>query len=374
MRCFKDLFGTWGDIMRVLLICYDFYRTAQTGAATQANETCRVLREQGHAVERIYCTVRGVDFRSENGEPLTSRQLAESFMTCDIVHLIPCAKPILRAISDMPKKPIAGSTIFWSGLERGIVGGRAKESLLWKGKCMYSAIAQMMPILHDFRGVDVFLPNTYAEGKRFVSSNCISANAICFPVTNGFNVPDFDIGKLDRPAVVGEDEYIVVPGIFAPRKNQLGLIRALKGGGHRIVFLGGKNPSTKWYYDVCRSAADDNMDFLDYIPSSAKEYWALLKYARCACLPSDCETPGIAMLEAAYAGSRPAITEFGGPREYFGFDAEYFNPCSSNSIRTAIERAWERGRLSENEAMAYARFSWEYCVSLTLQAYKLIIN
>ena len=357
--------------MKILLICYDFYWDSQTGAATQANETCRILREAGHSVERVYSAVNGGKFLDENGQILTENTLADSFRACDVVHLIPCSKPILRAISRMPKKPIFGSTIFWSGIERGVVCASAKRSLGWKIRCLFSAIAQMVPLIHDFRAVDVFIPNTNAEAKRVSSSYRTSKKSRVFPVPNGFHVPGFGLDNLPRSPDIPKDDYIIVPGIFAPRKNQLGVIRALKGFGLPVVFLGGKNPSSQWYYDVCRRESDGNMFFVDYKPSASKEYWSLLKYARCACLPSDCETPGIAMLEAAYAGARPAITKFGGTIEYFGFDAEYFNPCSQSDIREAIVRAWERGRLSDVDARSYSRFSWEYCARLTMEAYSL---
>lgn len=357
--------------MNILLICYDFYRDSQTGAATQANETCRILRDVGHHVERVYSTVDASKFYAENGSPLTESVLAAFFSESDVVHLIPCSKQILRVIRRMPKKPIFGSTIFWSGIERGIVGAAAKKTWSWKAMCLYSAIAQMLPLIHDLRGVDVFLPNTNAEAKRVFSSCRTSKKSSFFPVPNGFKVPEFDLENLPRFPDIPSQEYVVVPGIFAPRKNQLGLIRALKGVDLPIVFLGGKNPSSQWYYDECKKASDGNMFFIDYKPSTSKEYWSLLKYARCACLPSDCETPGIAMLESAYAGSRPVITKFGGTREYFGFDAEYFNPCFQSDIRDAVFRAWERGRLSKVDALSYSRFSWEYCARLTLEAYRL---
>lgn len=94
--------------MKILLICYDFYRDSQTGAATQANETCSILRGAGHRVERVYSAVDGAKFSSENGRLLTEDSLAASFGECDVVHLIPCSKPILRAIRRMPKNQSLG--------------------------------------------------------------------------------------------------------------------------------------------------------------------------------------------------------------------------------------------------------------------------
>ena len=79
------------------------------------------------------------------------------------------------------------------------------------------------------------------------------------------------------------------------------------------------------------------------------------------------------MIEAAFAGARPAITKFGGTAEYYAFDAEYFHPCNNGEIRAAIDRAWARGRLTPERAGYYGRFTWDYCAEITLQAYRAVL-
>jgi glycosyltransferase involved in cell wall biosynthesis len=90
--------------------------------------------------------------------------------------------------------------------------------------------------------------------------------------------------------------------------------------------------------------------------------------------PSDCETPGIALLEAALAGARPVVTRHGGTQEYFGINGEYFNPVNPKSLKRAIVQAWERGRLTPYEASSYARFTWHWTAELTVNAYQIAIN
>ena len=80
------------------------------------------------------------------------------------------------------------------------------------------------------------------------------------------------------------------------------------------------------------------------------------------------------MIEAAYAGARPVITKFGGTVEYYGFDAEYFDPRSKQEICEAVERGWNRGRLTAVQAAAYSRFTWLYCAYLTRQAYEMALR
>lgn len=81
--------------------------------------------------------------------------------------------------------------------------------------------------------------------------------------------------------------------------------------------------------------------------------------------------PGIALLEAAFAGARPVVTKFGGTIEYYGFDAEYFDPRRRSEILRAIKNGVIRGRLSTEQAKSYSRYTWEYCARLTLEAYRL---
>lgn len=231
----------------------------------------------------------------------------------------------------------------------------------------------MMPMWLDMRGVDVFLPNSQAEGACALRRMRHDAHTTAFPVPNGFVLPQFDVCSLPRPQDLPAGDYIVVPGVFANRKNQLGLIKAIRDLPYEVVFMGGcfDTEQGRRYFEACRRLATERMHLIGFVSSRTKRYWSVLRHARVAVLASDCETPGIAMIEAAYAGARPCITRYGGTVEYYGFDGEYFDPCWPQRIRAAVERAWRRGRLSEGEARAYSRFTWKYCADLTLQAYRL---
>ena len=123
------------------------------------------------------------------------------------------------------------------------------------------------------------------------------------------------------------------------------------------------------YYEQCRREADRDWVFLGQVTHKSTEFYQALRHARVACLASSCETPGIAILEATNLGVRPAITKEGGAIEYLGFDAEYFNPMDESAIRSAVERAWLRGRLSRESADALKRFTWEKAAEISLFYY-----
>lgn len=360
--------------MKVLYVCTRFLKTERTGAGTQARETYNALVRIGCEMTRIYsCHPVGM-FEDEEGRVLTEEDVRVLIAQNDVTHLIYCSRQLAQYWRRFaPHRPTVGSTVFWSGWERVVI---ARQNMPFGWPRLHSELAyirQMYVCGNDFRGIDVFLPNTYAEGQKVRSCYRMDKTARCVPVPNGFMPPPFDVFALPRSEKVPSEEYLVVPGVFATRKNQLGLIRALRDFPYPVVFMGNalKGADSQAFYAKCRQEATENMHFIEYLPSGSEEYWRVLAHARCACLPSDCETPGIAMIEAAYAGARPVITKFGGTLEYYGFDAEYFNPCKLNEMREAVDRGWMRGRLSPEQAKAYGRFSWDYCAKITLNAYQL---
>ncbi len=361
--------------MKVLVICSASFRSGQTGDATQGRMTVSALRKLGCDVTVALVSYFPLRFEKENGVAMPFSDVVEFADQCDVVHLLPVNPVLARLFSKNINKPILGSSIFWGGWERVIIAWRSASKLKSK---IHDALREMKPLLKyrmNYRGVDVFLPNSTAEGKCVFRCFKKSKNASYFPVPNGFVPPAREkINSLPRSSKVPIGDYVVVPGVFARRKNQLSLIKALKGTSIPIVFLGGAHSAHSEYMQKCKEFADSNMTFLGYIPSSSDEYWSVLKYARCACLVSDCETPGIAMIEAAYAGCRPIITKYGGTNEYYGFDAEYLDPCSLKDIKCAVMNGWQRGCLTDSEADFYSRFTWDYCARLTLQAYEYAIN
>jgi glycosyltransferase involved in cell wall biosynthesis len=87
-------------------------------------------------------------------------------------------------------------------------------------------------------------------------------------------------------------------------------------------------------------------------------------------LASSCETPGIALIEAAALGARPAVTREGSAAEYFGFEAEYFHPLDGEEIRAAVKRAWDRGPLSSAAELGMRQITWEATAQATLRFYQ----
>ena len=360
--------------MRVLLVCSYSFKNGQTGDATQGRETARALAESGVEVVLAYVKYQPLRIYDNTDKELIPVEISKIVESCDVVHLLPGSKPLCRFWRQFHNRPVLSSSIFWGGIERIFIAYVNNRGFFYRMKCAIKEARNMLPIYMDYRGVDVFLPNSNTEGKCVMRCFRTDRDATYEAVPNGFIPPNFDVWDLPRSELVANDDYVVVPGAFARRKNQIGLIRALRRypRKYNIVFLGGD--LDKEYYIECVSIATENMRFLGYVSSKNVEYWKILRHARVACLTSDCETPGIAMIEAAYAGARPVITKYGGTDEYYETYAEYLNPCFPKSIVSALDRGWDRGRLERNEANGFARFTWKCVAEKTISAYQVAIS
>ena len=360
--------------MKVLFVCSASFRDDKTGDATQGRETASALAQAGVEVIRLYEKDRPLRIYDVDGVELNREETARLVDAVDVVHLLPASPYRCEFWCSFCAKPICGSSIFWAGWERVAVALMSPRDFLKRSMAALREIRNMIPACQDFRGIDVFLPNSDAEGRCLMKCFRKKPDATYMAVPNGFVAPPFDVWGLERSHLVPDGDYMVVPGVFAPRKNQIGLIRALKRcrSTRPVVFLGGALDGA--YYEKCRAMASESMVFTGFLPSSGEEYWKILRHARVACLTSDCETPGIAMIEAAYAGARPVVTKFGGTKEYYGDDGEYLNPCFRTSIVEAVDRGWSRGRLERIEAESYRRFSWQRVAEKTVEAYRLAIE
>ncbi len=169
-----------------------------------------------------------------------------------------------------------------------------------------------------------------------------------------------------------KDFILNVGHIGSPRKNVLGLIRALAAIDRPAVIIG-KVAQTP-YADRCLAEAKKNKNII-VIPGLSNDA-PMLASAYAACdvfaLPSWYETPGIAALEAALAGAKVVITKHGGTDEYFESHAEYVDPKSVSSIRQAIKRALEKKKDRTLATHIMNNFLWDTIALKTIQAYNTL--
>lgn len=337
-----------------------------TGDCVQADKTTAALCSLGVDARRYYLAPKtGVVYDASNRE---LGQWQEVFASMDIVHAIP---PIPSCyIEQLPriKAKLACSSVFWRSLtctrvEHKNIGSLTLQLVKEYVRDLLALIG--IKQLTAYRAYDLLLPNSEDEIRVLRKYARMKRGAKVEAVPNAIDtVPDY-VGSLCRSTLVPKEDYILVPGYFAPRKNQMTLIRALKNAAYEVVFMG-KGPCL----EKCKANATSRMRFLGHIEHTSEEFYSIMKYARVVCLPSNCETPGIAGLEAAALGARPVVPFEGGTCQYYGWDAEYHSPIDEMSLRVAIDKAWRRGRLNTCETEKYKSLVWTECASRTIAAYE----
>jgi len=268
---------------------------------------------------------------------------------------------------------VVTSTVLWSDWRRALHtdgGTREKADLVLRHamKVAFPYFPSARRSLLDLS--DRLFPNSAAEKDQIAQLFAISPAKIRV-VPNGVD-PDFDEGA--DPVLFegysGEKGFLLSVGRIEPRKNQLNLIRAVKGlSGERLVLVGDPVTGYEDYFERCRREGEGFTRFVPMVPHGS----ALQKSAYAACkafvLQGWFETPGLAALEAALCGARLAVTSGGSTREYFEDTAEYLDPSSPEDIRRAL-RAAIAAPAARATARVRARYTWDKVAAETYVGYE----
>ena len=168
----------------------------------------------------------------------------------------------------------------------------------------------------------------------------------------------------------GLSDFVLLPGRYEHRKNQLMFFRAAATLGYPVVCIG-RN------YDVIfgnamRLHRPGTAAYIGHLPE--EDLAGAFAAARVVAVPSWDEVVSLTSLNAAISESSMLLTRNSYEHEYFADDAEYCDPASVISIREALRRAWEtHAERAERRASLATRvmadFSWERSAELTEAAY-----
>ena len=118
-----------------------------------------------------------------------------------------------------------------------------------------------------------------------------------------------------------------------------------------------------------------NSTYSNYTHLGATEDIELLKSAYRACsvfvMPSMCETPSIAALEAASQGAKIVLTSVGSTKEYFKDYISYCNPKSESELMRAIEYELKKSQRDDLKNYVRSTFSWANTAKDIAQVYDL---
>lgn len=337
--------------MRILFICRDQWQVLRAGDSVQIACTRAKLQELGVEVDLT-----------------TTSRLEKSparWGVYDWIHLFnlfPVEETTRQAEwAKDTRTPIALSTIFWDAEEFLTHASDFKGP----GQDWWKSTQRLRKNLVE--EASLLLPNSRAEAEllgRTFGNHLLSK---CRVVPNGVDASLCGADPQAFRKIYGRsDPFVLCVARIARRKNQLSLIRAMRGSAIPLVFIGPVNDQR--YFDECRRESAGHVRFMGEMAPDlvASAYSA----ARVHALPSWFDTPGLASLEAGLHGCRVVSTDRGPTREYFADMAWYCDPDSPESIRHAVYSAWRTNQAPPLRDRILASFTWEKAAEATLNAYK----
>jgi len=218
--------------------------------------------------------------------------------------------------------------------------------------------------------IDYYLPNSEGEMALFQAKFGKRSRLPYSVIPNGIDpeIRHHDPVNHDRTFV----DCVLCVGRIDGRKNQLNLVRALKGSSFKLVFVGQPGPNHSSYMEKVRKESGPNCYFLGQLPN--EKVYQLCRLAKVHCLPSWYETPGLASLEAAATGCNIVITDRGSTKEYFGDFAYYCEPDSLDSIKDAVDIAYNSPKNDRLQKHVLENFTWEKAALKTAEAYEHVLK
>jgi len=345
--------------MKIAFFVYPSAFQAPGGGEILLSKTQEVLKEKGLSVTLF-------------------NQWEDSLKEFDILHIFGSVKEclgLMQTASNLKIK-IVLSPIFWSTLQRsmneyGSFFNKMQMALRHTAKVllpfMPSARRKMLLL------ADAIVPNSQAEADQVTRLFCVDRKKMHI-VYLGADESFAEADKNEFVQKYGIEDFILSVGRIEPRKNQLNLIKALKGIDIPLVFIGSPVSGCEAYYKECRESAPCGTLFIDRMPHTD----TLLASAYAACslfvLQGWFETPGLAALEAGLAGTKLAVTEGGSTHEYFKDYVDYFSPASPRSIREAVDRALSRTKTGELKNHIMNNYLWHLAADENIKVYKELLD
>lgn len=220
---------------------------------------------------------------------------------------------------------------------------------------------------------DVLMPNSASEAKQLERFFRVPRSKIAI-IPNGVDSAFANAQPRLFTEKYGLRNFVLCVGRIEPRKNQLGMIRALSGTKAPFVLIGDPVSTYPEYYQACRKAAGDNCHFLGGIPHDSELLRSAYAASNTFLLASWLETPGLAALEAGLAGAKIVITRDGATREYFRDLASYVNPANAADIRAKTLSSYERPKDAQLKEFIAQNYTWKCAAEKVLVEYQRILQ
>lgn len=249
-------------------------------------------------------------------------------------------------------------------------------------------LGKRLPFLNDIvKSTTWELRRRLIDAAHFLLPNC---EAEARQLKKYFNAPeekmrivpsgvdlDFKEGKAERFfEKTGLKDFVLCVARVERRKNQLRLLKAMKGTNIKVVLIGPPHPLENSYtLEVEKEVqSDPNFHWLKGLPYSDPLLRDAYKAARVHALPSIFDAPGQSSLQAGLAGINIVVSDIEPVREYVENFAFYVNPFDVRSIREGILKAWETSPSPDLREHIERNFTWEKVAQKTLEVHKEAVS
>ncbi len=300
---------------------------------------------------------RGVDVELFN--PFES-----DISTCDVLHvfglnienleLIQCAKSQSKLVVMSAVVPLTGK----------------KKILLYKLLHLLPIYTSYSVLYNSLKMTDVIIVETQAEADFLHQCYDVGYNKMIV-VPNGIDGDNYQ-GDEIYDAIGKHCNYILQVGRFDANKNQLNVIKALKGTGIDVVFIGGADHSEHTYYQKCENEAEgfDNIHLLGWKPQGSPILKSAYANAKLVILPSHFETFGLVLLEGGIAGADLALSNTLPILCYSSFNnCHTFDPDNIKQMRYVIKEAFERPKDVALKDKLIKEFNWDTIIDHHIKIY-----
>lgn len=257
--------------------------------------------------------------------------------------------------------PLVVTPCLWPELPRGVRVARSLSRSLRK--------VTRRPQVLSYADASVLTPHSRSEAEMLVRNYGVRCDQIEI-VPHGHD-SRFSAGS--RTAFAQKrrlGQYALCVGRIDPIKNQLRLVRALRGVDLDLVLIGVPAAGEEAYFAACQAAAGPRTTFLSPMPSDSQELVDAIAGAACVVIPSIYEIWSLVAHEAGVAGVPIAASSGGSMRELLSPWASFFDPRSETGIRNAVVSAASRGANAAQQRDFLNRPSWTDVASRMVAVYE----
>lgn len=263
-----------------------------------------------------------------------------------------------------------------------VIAYSAKPSWQWK---VWRTIDPFLPIPTTY----TLRQKIYDTADRLIAASKAEAEQL----RQGFRIDDTKIRYVPHGVDVnlfvqadpnlfieryGIKDFVLQVSRINKHKGQARLIRALKGTGLKLVFLGPLDPIDKDGVKEFLNLVEENKKWVYYLgtinhddPLLASAY----KAAKVHVLPSTIvESPGLVTLEATAAGIAAVSGKYPTLYDYVGERVYYCDPHSELSIKETVLKAYDKGPIPGAQDYVINNFSWRRTAEKLIKIYEEVIK